>query len=460
MADEPKAPNKPLGTSQQSEGSKFTAEAEKSWFERLSSNIPPGDSYVTSVGIVITAAFLILLTVVLLWRIIVLWPVCELPEANRNANAAIPAVASNRNAQQTDNANSSATQASNDTAATNANANAAANGNDNISGPTTTNATANVSAPSTTPNPTPAGNEAMTDLDADSVEPTSGSITGKTLVTIKGKNFGAVSKGVAVKFGEVEAQISQISDKSISVRTPMHSEGIVDVSIERGGEIDVLPSAYTYTCPAPTGSNLFIMLVMAGALGGCIHAMRSFFWYVGQRELKWSWLAMYYTLPFIGAAMAMIFSLLIFAGFVDNTTGRSQSLFIIAVAGLVGMFSQQAALKLTDVANAFFTKPGQGRDAKPQKSLSVGEVETTKLVPLTATKMSVNTGKAGDEVEITGQGFSPSTTVRFGSADATVKTVTPTMITVEAPPGTGKVKVEIKSGKQSVDLPTEFEYIP
>ena len=123
------------------------------------------------------------------------------------------------------------------------------------------------------------------------------------------------------------------------------------------------------------------MLNMAGALGGCIHAMRSLYWYAGQRALTWSWLPMYFALPFIGSAMATIFSLLIVAGFVDSATGRSQSLFIIAVAGLVGMFSQQAALKLTDIANAFFTKPGQGSDAKPQKSVSVDEGRNNEAQP-------------------------------------------------------------------------------
>lgn len=102
---------------------------------------------------------------------------------------------------------------------------------------------------------------------------------------------------------------------------------------------------------------------------------------------------MYFSMPFIAAAMATIFSLLIIAGFVDNNTGRSTALFIIAVAGLVGMFSQQAALKLTDIANALFTKPGEGKNSQPQRSLPVSETGAAKSTPVTATAIDKKTGK-------------------------------------------------------------------
>ena len=396
----------------------------KSWFQRMREDMH-ANSLVGAVGITFTALFLILLTVTLLYSITTGWPVCDLPEESQNSNAATASAGANQNAPPAANADLSATPGANANAAANANANAGA-----------------------------------AKIDADSIEPTSGPVTGKTLVTIKGKNFGSTTEGMTVKFGEIEANVTNVGSESISARTPEHSEGVVDVAVERDGERDVLPSAYTYTCPAPTGVSLFLMLNMAGALGGCIHALRSLYWYAGQRELKWSWLPMYFALPFIGSAMATIFSLLIVAGFVDSATGRSQSLFIIAVAGLVGMFSQQAALKLTDIANAFFTKPGQGSDAKPQKSVSVDEGETTKP-NLTATAMDKSTGKGGDEVTIMGNGFSNSTTVSFGGVTVRGigKTVSPTSITVVAPPhAAGEVDVEVKSGNQSVKLPTKFTY--
>ena len=413
-------------------------------------HIDIGDAPVPLLWTIAAAFLLILITVAVLYSITTQWPVCELPEDTTNAAAAANENTS-RPAPPAANSNTTATPGANaNVAPTNTNANAG--------GATNTNARTGAVSPSPATSPVPASGGNTAALDADGVEPVSGPIYGNTLVTIRGKNFGSTNKGMVVKFGEREAQVNQVGDKSISVRTPRHSEGLVDITVEKGAESDVLPSAYTYTCPAPTGSGLFIMLIMAGALGGCIHSLRSLYWYSGQGELKWRWLPMYFILPFIGAGMAMIFSLLIFAGFVDNTTGRSQALFIIAAAGLVGMFSQQASLKLTDVANAFFTKPGEGKDAEPQRSVSVSEAGRGRSTPLTVTAVDKTVGKPGDEVTITGTGFSTSTMVSFGVAAASIKSLTPTSITVITPPHEkGEVDVEVKSGDQ-VAKPAKFTY--
>ena len=369
-------PNNPPGAPEQGGGDENAGTAKKGFWKRLTDSLSKDNAQdggdVSAGAMVITALFLMLLTTGLLYSLVVNWPACELPEMVNN------------NAPSNTNGN------------TNANANAAANLNNNTNAntraQTNTNTSVNVGAGTPTPTPTPGatptpratpplpdatpptttenGGTKTTGIDANSVEPKSGPITGKTLVTIKGKNFGTSLEGLKVTFDGKDAKISNVSNESITARTPSHSEGVVDVRVERGDNYDVLESEYTYTCPSPTGTNLFFMVIFAGALGGCIHAMRSLFWYVGQRELKWSWLPTYYSLPFVGAAMAMLFGLLIFAGLFDNKTGRGESLFMIAVAGLVGMFSHQAALKLTDIANAIFTKPEKGKDAAPQKGLS------------------------------------------------------------------------------------------
>jgi hypothetical protein len=444
------------GASGQKQSSQSTGDSKESLLMKAKDNLPHGGSPVGVGGIILSAGFLIFLTVALLYGITKYWPVCDLPDENQNTNGAGGTNANDNRSTTSTNTNSSVTTSANVNLTSNQNTSTPTNTNARIR----TQANTNASAPSPGTSPTPANDVTLTKLDADSIEPNSGPTTGKTLVIIRGKNFGTKTEDIKVKFGELKANVNQVSNDSISVRTPMHSEGIVDVSVEKSnGEKDVLTSKYTYTCPPPTGSGLFYMLIMAGGLGGCIHALRSLYWYTGQGELKWRWLPMYFALPFIGAAMAMIFSLLIIAGFVDNTTGRSEALFIIAIAGLVGMFSQQAALKLTDVANAFFTKPGEGKDAEPQKSLSVSQRET-KSFPLTVTAMTPTGGNVvgGEEVKITGSGFSTSTTVNFGSVAAKVKSFDSTSITVVTPPGTGEVEVEVKSDDQSVKLPVKFKY--
>jgi hypothetical protein len=115
--------------------------------------------------------------------------------------------------------------------------------------------------------------------------------------------------------------------------------------------------------------RLLTVVALAGAMGSQIHALRSFFWYVGNRNLKWSWIPMYLMLPFTGAILGIIFYLVIRAGFFAPGTNAEQASpwGVTATAALVGMFSQQAVLKLKEVADTLFSKPPGGADSTPQQ---------------------------------------------------------------------------------------------
>jgi len=115
--------------------------------------------------------------------------------------------------------------------------------------------------------------------------------------------------------------------------------------------------------------RLIFIVVMAGALGSMVHVLRSLYWYVGNRELVWSWLAMYFLLPFVGSTLALVFYFVIRGGFFSpKATIEQTSPFGFAGLGaLVGMFSEQAVLKLKEVAETLLAKPEAGEDAVPQE---------------------------------------------------------------------------------------------
>ena len=122
-------------------------------------------------------------------------------------------------------------------------------------------------------------------------------------------------------------------------------------------------------CGRLSGEQPMILLIFAaGALGASIHALRSFFWYVGQRNLRANWIAMYLFLPIIGGALAVVFFIVFRGGLLSSEIALSQlnPVGFAALGVIVGMFSQQAILKLKDVANTLFTKPGEGKNASPQ----------------------------------------------------------------------------------------------
>jgi hypothetical protein len=124
----------------------------------------------------------------------------------------------------------------------------------------------------------------------------------------------------------------------------------------------------TWTFATSDEVHLLIVVAMAGALGGLVHTLRSFYWYVGNRVLAINWLAMYILLPFVGATLGLIFYFVIRGGFFSpQTTVEQTSPFgFAALAGLVGLFSEQAVLKLKEVAEILLAKPKPGADSKPQ----------------------------------------------------------------------------------------------
>ena len=124
--------------------------------------------------------------------------------------------------------------------------------------------------------------------------------------------------------------------------------------------------------------RLLLIVILCGFLGGLVHTTRSLGWYIGNRSLVRSWLPFYGLLPVTGAMIAVAFYLVIRGGFFSPSGSfRDTSPFgFAAMAVLVGMFSAQAALKLQQLAETMFTKPGEGADSKPQTPAASGPKPT------------------------------------------------------------------------------------
>lgn len=111
-------------------------------------------------------------------------------------------------------------------------------------------------------------------------------------------------------------------------------------------------------------TNLLLVAALTGALGGVLHSFRSIAVYVGERKLKWSWMLFYGSLPFVAAILALLFYFVIRGGLI-SAQGTSQDLSpygIAAIAGLVGLFSDQAAEMLKKVFSTVFSTAPQGSD--------------------------------------------------------------------------------------------------
>ena len=184
-------------------------------------------------------------------------------------------------------------------------------------------------------------------------------------------------------------------------------------------------------------ARLFLVVALAGALGGLVYALRSLAWYTGNRNLKYSWLLTYPLQPVVGAALATITYVVARGGLIVVTTQSSSDTVnpfgFAAIGGLVGLFSSQAAEWLKRIFEQVFTAAPKGKDAA---------VEITSFDPVE--------GAAGTLVAIQGTGFTGVQTVTFGGGVevASVTQASDTELRVMVPEGakTGPITVTTPAG--------------
>ena len=89
----------------------------------------------------------------------------------------------------------------------------------------------------------------------DTVSPDEGSVDGGETVTLRG---GVFDDTVEVYFDADEAEVLSVNDATITVRTPPHADGLVDVEVRQGDRSDTLANAYLYTeAPVVTGNAVY-----------------------------------------------------------------------------------------------------------------------------------------------------------------------------------------------------------
>ena len=108
------------------------------------------------------------------------------------------------------------------------------------------------------------------------------------------------------------------------------------------------------------------VVLITGALGSFVYSARSFVDFVGNKAIRGSWSAWYLMYPLIGSALALIFYLVIRGGFLTaSTTGASVNIYgLVAISGMVGMFSKQATNKLDELFSTLFKSEKDDQDLK------------------------------------------------------------------------------------------------
>jgi hypothetical protein len=192
--------------------------------------------------------------------------------------------------------------------------------------------------------------------------------------------------------------------------------------------------------------RLFLIVMFAGALGGLVHAVRSFYWYAGCRKLVLSWTGFYITLPVLGASMATIFYLVVRGGFFSPQSEISDTspFGFAAMAVLIGMFTEQAAMKLKDILETFLAQAPKGTDHAGTETvaLTVSTVEPAQGPQAGGTAVTIQGKQFAQGAAVT-FGGQPATDVSVGADGTSLTTTTPTSaaagpVTVEVTNPDGK----------------------
>ena len=104
------------------------------------------------------------------------------------------------------------------------------------------------------------------------------------------------------------------------------------------------------------------MVILLGALGGSLHLVGSLVKYVGNRQLRRSWLLHYLAMPIVGAALAPMVYMLLRVGLVSPSGASGDAsgianlnlIAIYAFAALTGLFAKTATEKLSEVFSTLF----------------------------------------------------------------------------------------------------------
>jgi hypothetical protein len=152
------------------------------------------------------------------------------------------------------------------------------------------------------------------------------------------------------------------------------------------------PRIFGFQLKATADQRLFITVGIAGALGSLLHAMTSFGDYVGNRELAQSWVWYLILRTPVGIALALIFCIVMRAGFIAANIPEDYALthpltavnpFGFAAGGaLAGMFARQATDKLREIFDSLFkvSQPVNRQDPLNQTKLAIAGTDPAKLI--------------------------------------------------------------------------------
>jgi hypothetical protein len=159
--------------------------------------------------------------------------------------------------------------------------------------------------------------------------------------------------------------------------------------------------------------KVIVFVIVMGSLGSMIYFSSSFVAYVGNRSFRSSWMWFYISRPFVGGALAVIFFLILGGGLLNNTS-TSNLMTIGVIAALVGLFSDRAVKKLSDIFDVVFAvkddrgdklKDGEAGDDQAAAKGAAGKQAQGASPKITSTEPSTLTKNQAAALTVRGSNF-------------------------------------------------------
>jgi hypothetical protein len=170
---------------------------------------------------------------------------------------------------------------------------------------------------------------------------------------------------------------------------------------------------------------ILLFVITCGALGSMIYYTSSFVAYVGNQTFRSSWFWFYISRPFVGGGLAVIFFFLTEWGKISGATGTNLAA-VGAVSALVGLFSDKAVKKLSDILDVLLATKDDRKDkiedTKAQSNAATAPPSSgPKIIYI---KPQTATANTDTPVQVTGTNFTAPFKVQVNGADISVTDAT------------------------------------
>lgn len=140
-------------------------------------------------------------------------------------------------------------------------------------------------------------------------------------------------------------------------------------------------------------TGLVVLVLFMGALGGFVHAATSFVTYLGNRELRMSWMWWYWLRIPLGAALALGFYFVLRAGLigVQENAEDLNSAGAAAFAFIAGLFSKQSIDKLRELFDTLLGVQGDDgrKDKLDQRTPMISKLEPSRVEVRNPTRLVI-----------------------------------------------------------------------